>query len=436
MKVIILGAGISGISLAHYLQKKRGIKKITILEKENVPGGLLRSFSYRGISYDVGPHIIFSKHKDILKKNVDILKNNINKFKRSNKIIYKNRFIKYPFENELSKLPKEDLVYCLNTFLNNPFENFDYSNMQQFFLKIFGEGITKTYLEPYNQKIWKFDLSFMDTQMVERIPKPPKKDIISSARGVKTEGYKHQLYFHYPKKNGIQALFDSYYKTLDLKKNSVLLNQKVKKIINKKNKTTVITNRNSLECDTLFSTIPLNDFCKINNNTPKKILQSSEDLKFNSIIISLVNVKGNVAGNNFALMVPDKSIIFHRLSKLDFLGKEYSIKGSTSFLVEITYKAGDLISKMNKKNIINKIYEGLSKLNFCKKKKDINFFEIKKFKYAYVIYDLNHRSNVDIILNYFKKKKIYHAGRCGSWQYLNSDQVIFQSKKLVNKIFQ
>ena len=60
----------------------------------------------------------------------------------------------------------------------------------------------------------------------------------------------------------------------------------------------------------------------------------------------------------------------------------------------------------------------------------------KSLKYAYVIYDLNHRSNVDIILNYFKKKKIYHAGRCGSWQYLNSDQVIFQSKNLVNKIFQ
>ena len=46
--------------------------------------------------------------------------------------------------------------------------------MIQFFYKIFGEGITRTYLEPYNRKIWKFDPSFMDTQMVERIPKPPK----------------------------------------------------------------------------------------------------------------------------------------------------------------------------------------------------------------------------------------------------------------------
>ena len=51
--------------------------------------------------------------------------------------------------------------------------------MLQFFLKTFGEGITKTYLQPYNEKIWKYDPSFMDVQMVERIPKPPKEDVMS-----------------------------------------------------------------------------------------------------------------------------------------------------------------------------------------------------------------------------------------------------------------
>ena len=57
------------------------------------------------------------------------------KLRRSNKILYKKKFIKYPFENELSKLPKKDLDYCLNSFLNNPFENFKYHNMLQFFKK-------------------------------------------------------------------------------------------------------------------------------------------------------------------------------------------------------------------------------------------------------------------------------------------------------------
>ena len=433
MKIVILGAGISGISLAYNLQKYKKIKEIIILEKEKEPGGLLRSFNCKGIAYDIGPHIIFSKHKDILKKNIDILGKNVHKIRRSNKIIYKNKLIKYPFENELSKLPNQELKYCLNTFLNNPFENYEYKNMLQFFLKIFGEGITKTYLEPYNQKIWKFDPTFMDTQMVDRIPKPPKQDIINSAKGIKTEGYKHQLYFHYPKEKGIQALFDAYYQKLD-EKNKIFLNQKIISIKNDKNKKTITTSKNKMECDKLISTIPLNEFCGMTSKIPNDILKKSKDLKYNSIIICLVNIKGNIAGDNFAFMIPDKEIIFHRLSKLDFLGKKYSIKGTTSFLVEITFKQGDLISKMSNTKIFKKIFQGMEKLKFCKKIKDINFYEIKKFKYAYVIYDLNHRANVDSILNYYEKKNIFNAGRLGSWEYLNSDQVIFQSENLIKKI--
>ena len=93
-----------------------------------------------------------------------------------------------------------------------------------------------------------------------------------------------------------------------------------------------------------------------------------------------------------------------------------------------------MISKLTNLEIQSKIFEGLKKLKFCKTKRDINFSEIKKFKYAYVIYDLNHIKNVDYILKYFKSLNIHNAGRLGSWEYLNSDQVIFQSKELVKKL--
>ena len=37
-----------------------------------------------------------------------MLKENVITIKRSNKIIYKNKYIKYPFENELYKLLKKN----------------------------------------------------------------------------------------------------------------------------------------------------------------------------------------------------------------------------------------------------------------------------------------------------------------------------------------
>ena len=206
MKFGILGAGLSGLSLASFLQDRPEVEAIDILEKENEAGGLARSFPFGNIHYDVGPHIIFSKDAEVLEMMLALLGDNVHKLRRSNKVWHDGRFVKYPFENELLALSESDKAYCLNGFLNNPYTDYAPQNMLQFFLATFGEGITNIFLRPYNEKIWKFDPAFMDTQMVERIPKPPAEDIIKSAQGTATEGYVHQLYFSYPKRGGIASI--------------------------------------------------------------------------------------------------------------------------------------------------------------------------------------------------------------------------------------
>ena len=82
---------------------------------------------------------------------------------------------------------------------------------------------------------------------------------------------------------------------------------------------------------------------------------------------------------------------------------------------------------MNNDEIFKKIFLGLKELNFIKNQSDVNFKDLKKFKYAYVIYNLSHRNSVDKLLNFYKKKGIDFLGRWGSWEYLNSDQVILQA---------
>ena len=135
MNYTILGGGLSAISLAYYLQENKNIDEIHILEKDDVLGGICRTYVKDGVEYDVGPHIIFSKDKEILDLMNNLLGENNEKHRRSNRILHKKRFVQYPFENDLSKLPKEDIDYCVNGFLHNPYENYEAKNMLQFFLK-------------------------------------------------------------------------------------------------------------------------------------------------------------------------------------------------------------------------------------------------------------------------------------------------------------
>ena len=64
MHLVILGGGLSALSLAYFVQNSDRFSEITILEKEAHPGGLCRSFNVSDIIYDIGPHIIFSKDKN------------------------------------------------------------------------------------------------------------------------------------------------------------------------------------------------------------------------------------------------------------------------------------------------------------------------------------------------------------------------------------
>ena len=435
MNYTILGGGLSAISLAYYLQENKNIDEIHILEKDEVLGGICRTYVKDGIEYDVGPHIIFSKDKEILDLMNNLLGENNEKHRRSNRILHKKRFVQYPFENDLSKLPKEDIDYCVNGFLHNPYENYEAKNMLQFFLKTFGEGITNTYLRPYNEKIWKFDPSFMDTQMVERIPKPPKEDILKSANGETIDGYLHQLYFTYPKQGGTEALIKAFISKLG-DKVKIHTDNKVLKVKKQDEKFVVTTSEKEYTCDKIISTMPANEFSHIyeDNNKPQEILDIADNLRYNSIAICIVNVSKDYAGDNYAFMVADKNVKFHRISKLDFMGEHYHKDGTATYMAEITYRKNDLNDKASDGELTQKVIEGLETIGFIDSKDDVNFTDLKRFEYAYVIYDLKHRQNMDAIKEYFVSQGIYLNGRFGSFEYLNMDAIIRQSEKLAKNI--
>ncbi|MEL7431540.1 MAG: protoporphyrinogen oxidase [Chlamydiota bacterium] len=60
--LLIVGAGISGLSFAHYLLEKRPDYQITFLEKTGRVGGWLQTCKEGGLSYEKGPRF-FAKHK-------------------------------------------------------------------------------------------------------------------------------------------------------------------------------------------------------------------------------------------------------------------------------------------------------------------------------------------------------------------------------------
>lgn len=425
----ILGGGIAGLSLAYFLQDNSS----AIIEKAKKVGGLCRSYQKNGLSYDIGPHIMFSKNKRVLKFMRTITKTH--QLRRSNQIFLNGKFIKYPFENFLAMLKdKTQIDYCLDTFLNNPYKNMPADNMLAFFLKTFGEGITKLYLQPYNEKIWKFDPAMLDTQMVERIPKPPDEHIIGSAHGKFSEGYTHQLNFFYPDKGGYQSMIDAVFEKLAAKGVEITTGEIIMSIKLENKRWIVLTQKNRYEFGRLVNCMPVHELVKVLVGVPIDISEAVDQMFYNSIYIIIINVKKDTLGDHFAITIPQQDIIFHRISKLNFLGENYSLKGSTSFLLEITFREGDKYDQMSSSRLTDRCIDDLVKIGFIESQKAVNFTDFHHEKYAYVIYDLDHRQHTNKVLNYLKSVGIESSGRWAEFEYMNSDKVIEHSVNLAEKI--
>ncbi len=431
MKIGILGGGLAGLSLGYFFHLKG--YNFKILEKNPETSGLLRSVNIDGFTFDIGgSHIIFSKDKEILEFLVSLLKTNIIKRKRNTKILYKGRYIKYPFENGLSDLPRQDNFECLYYFVQNLIAKErgllkPPVNLKEWFYYTFGKGIAEKYLIPYNEKIWKFPLEEMSMVWVERIPQPPIEDIIKSSLGISTEGYTHQLYFYYPKFGGIQSLAKAFEESI---KDNVITNFEVKKIKKEDGKWVVSNGKREFEFDKLISTIPLQELFKTLENVTKEITKAVENLKFNSIITVGIGIDRPKLNDFSWLYIPDREILTHRISFPSNYSPYVAPEGKSSLLAEITYREGDEISRMSDKEISERVLDDLDKLGIIDKR-DIICITVNRIRYAYVIYDLNYKENLRIIHKFLKDMGIDLVGRFARWDYLNMDAVVKQARDYV-----
>ena len=423
MKIGILGGGLTGLTIASNLKYD-----CEVLEKNKECGGLCRSLKEKGFTFDFGgAHIIYSKNQEIIKYIKKVLGKNCRQGRRNNKIYFKGRFVKYPFENGLSDLSPEDNFECLYYYLNNKYKK--PSNFGEWLYYTFGKGIAEKYLIPYNQKIWKYPSEKMSFHWVERVPKPPIKDVIKSAVGISTEGYTHQLYFYYPKQGGIQSLI----KAFEKRSPEISRNFKIKKIKREKRKWIVFSQNGEKKYDKLISTIPIFDLVFYLEKVPQKIKIALKGLKYNSLITVMIGLNQKELPDFTAVYFPQPELLFHRIAFPKNFSQNNVPKGKSSVIAEITSKPGDKIWKMSDKKIADHVIQDLHKLKIINKNK-VFYQKVMRSKYAYVIYDRDYLKNIKIIKNYIKKIGIEPCGRFAEFEYLNMDACIERGLNLAKKI--
>jgi protoporphyrinogen oxidase len=427
VKWAILGGGLTGVTLARLLNEC-GCDTV-VLEKERKIGGLCQSETRDGFTFDCGgSHIIFSRDVEVLKFMQNVLEKNQNTRRRNTKIYYKQKYIKYPFENGLAELPKDDLFFCINEYIKNliAMEKGVISEPQNFrdwVYATFGKGIAECYLIPYNEKIWNYPTVKMSKHWIDgRVPRPPIEDIIKSAIGIETEGYTHQMNFSYPIDGGIESLVRAIATPVV---DHIRTNFTVTTIHKTADGWEIGNGSEIIFADRVISTIPLQILLPMLTGVPDNVRIACDALRYNSIVCVSVGFRGTLSDLSWMYVPEDEWGMFNRLSFPSNFSTHVAPDGCTAVLAEITYNEGDAISKMTDKELVVHTVDGLVRMGVIPDVSDVVHTAIDHFKFAYVVYDLDYLKNIKTTREYLEGTVgIDLVGRFSQFEYLNMDGCI------------
>jgi protoporphyrinogen oxidase len=426
-RVGILGGGISGIALAAHLDAD-----VDVLEKSPRIGGLCGTIVENGFTFDAaGPHIMFSKNKDVLNLMISVLDGNVHQNKRENRIFFKGRLVKYPFENDLAALPKEDTFDCILGYLKNPRAGETPRNLAHWSYVTFGEGISDKYFIPYNRKIWNYDPEQIGLEFVARIPKPPMEDVLKSAIGIPTEGYLHQLYYSYPTVGGFESIVRGFAKRVA---GNIVTSWPVAEVSRDGDEWRVAsTSGDERRYETLVNTMPIHELLKVWTDAPAEAHEAAAKLRYNSLVNILIGCDNDPGHPYTALYIPDPGIPFHRLSFPKAFSSGCVPEGGSSIMAEITTNAGDGLWEMDDDALIERVLHDIEKIGFADRQ-HVVYRRVVRFTYGYPVYDLEYRRNVTEMREIVASTGLHLLGRFAQFDYINSDVCVERALALAEQL--
>lgn len=436
-KIIIIGAGPTGLGAAWEL-KARNYANFKVMEQNSYVGGLSASFKDReGFTWDVGGHVLFSHYKYFDDMFEELMKGEYLQHLRSSWIWINDKFIPYPFQNNIRLLPKEALAECVLKLLEAK-EKLDPKNAKNFrewLLASFGEGIFKHFLEPYNNKVWATPLDIMSKSWIaERVSPVNLARIIENIIFERDDiSWGPNNKFKFPLYGGTGAIWEAMTPKL---KGHLELNKKLTKLLWKEKKA-VFNDCESVPYDTLITSMPVDELTRIMSPEIPELINAADDLVYSSGLMIGVGLNKTSDCDKCWMYFPMSNSPFYRVTyfsnyspkNVPDINKQYSLMGEISYSkfknYDMTLAIDDTI-----KGMIN------SKLIDEADVKNIASTYLIDVKYSYPVPTLKRDEALAAIIPSLEEKDIFSRGRFGMWRYEigNMDHSVMQGVELIGRL--
>ena len=437
-RILIIGAGPTGLAAAYRL-RELGHTNFLLLEASDHVGGLASSEkSANGFIYDIGGHVLFSHYEYFDRLFDKLLGDEFQELKRESWVWMFDRFLPYPFQNNIKYLPKEVVLECLLGLIEaqkRPVDLSAFKNFEELIYGVFGQGIAKYFMMPYNFKVWAHPPCMMNKEWIgERVSVVDIKRVLGNVvldRDEVTWG--PNATFKYPRYGGTGGIFERMRPYVE---EILRLNARCV-AIDSERKEVVLADGSREKYDLLLSTIPMDVLVdNLTGEVPDAIIDASHRLRHSGSYIVGVGVAQPAPSNKNWMYFPEANCPFYRVTYLSNYSPEVVPDPTThySLLCEISRSE---FKPVDGNRVVDDTIKGLinAKLISERDQDDIVDVHVISREYTYPIPSLERDGALAAIHPYLESRDIFSRGRFGAWRYEvgNMDHSVAQGVEWVER---
>ncbi|MEI2651310.1 MAG: NAD(P)/FAD-dependent oxidoreductase [Microthrixaceae bacterium] len=309
--VVVIGAGPAGLTAAYELGK-RG-RTATVLESDNIVGGISRTVERDGWRFDIGGHRFFTKVAEVEALWHEILPDGDFLLRpRKSRIFYKGKYFDYPLKafNALGNLGPVEAVKCVGSYamarIRPPK---DQTNYEGWLVARFGWRLYRTFFKTYTEKVWGVPVSSMPADWAAQrvknlslssaiinalLPKRNQKEIASLIEE-----------FQYPK-FGPGMMWERCTELVQAQGSKVLMETKVVEITHADGKAVSVTAeaggaRTTYPAEHVISSMPMPHLLlAMNPPVPERVMAAAKGLQFRDFLtVALVIPRTDTFDDNW-----------------------------------------------------------------------------------------------------------------------------------------
>jgi protoporphyrinogen oxidase len=443
--IVVCGAGPAGLTAAYQLVKAG--YRVTVLESDEVVGGISRTARYRGFRFDIGGHRFFTKIAPVEALWEELLEDEFIDVPRLSRIHYEGKFFDYPLRarNALTNLGIGRSIAAVLSYVQArirpaPVEE----NFEQWVCNRFGRRLYETFFKTYTEKVWGIPCTEIRAEWAaQRIQGLSLARAILNATSLQRRdpGIKTLIHsFRYPRL-GPGQMWERCTERIRELGGEVLMRHHASAIEIEAGRAVAVRARTPLgerrfEADHVISSIPLRSLVRaLDPAVPPDIRAAAEGLRYRDFLLVALILEGEDLFPDNWIYVHTPGVKVGRVQNFNnWSAAMVPEPGRTCLGMEYFCFEGDGLWTSEDADLIRLARQELAELGLAGDARVVDGAVVRMPK-AYPIYDAAYRGHIDRIRSFIDPlANVHTVGRNGMHKYNNQDHSMLTAMMAVENM--